>query len=128
MISLPEGSQLPTCTCWARDAADEVRMCWPGPAVLTARCPQLGGIHGVPQLLLGCLEKGPPVPAVLRVMLASEARGCHFVQGFQLHEAELSQQCQHMPPLGLFRMSFVGSFSSGSEFIHADHFHPFDIA
>lgn len=63
-----------------------------------------------------------------QAMLASEARGCHFVRGFQLHKAELSQQCQHMPPLGLFRMSFVGSFSSGSEFIHADHFHPFDIA
>lgn len=103
-------------------------MRWPGPVVLTAWCPQPGGMHGVPQLLLGCLEKEPPAPAVLRAMLASKARGCQFVWGFQLHEAELSQQCQHMPLLGLFWMTFVGSFSSGSEFIHADHFHPFDIA
>lgn len=60
-------------------------------------------------------------------MLSSEAHGCLLVLGFQLLWAELSQQHRHKPLLGFFWMIFVDSFSSGSEFIHADRFHPFDV-
>lgn len=80
------------------------------------------------QLFPRCLEKGPTSPQpVLRSVLSGEACGCHFVLGFQLLGAELSQQCQHKPLLGFLGIIFVDGFSSGSQFIHTDRFHPFDV-